>query len=428
MPAAMDSLRNVVNARRGRIGLPPVDIDESEKCIEMKIGFIFNQEKDAVELDEVCISCPWTSDEDPEHRRVFAAIRLDENTSDALGEDWWFWSDFLQGHEDDKNFGWAKVSIGMTSGFLPVFENPKSVAPDDFKLADTLFNALGDCVRNFLDNISYLGSMRPLPQRTYVIDQLECGNWQTRGLDAFLTFLSNKPIDPNERVSIQKWLKVLDLAGFIEIGKDAYHTKLATVAQIYIRETSNGTPINIVDMGFGASQVIPVVLQSVLAKSHSLIIIEQPELHLHPRAQAALADLFISVSRRERRSKHATEQSIGLEPEKKPNNEPRFLIETHSEHLLLRLRRRIAESTVGTVPSASEEYLTRDDLTCYFISRDKDVGRSTVEEIQINNLGEMKSPDGFKLFFADDMVESASLASARLIRESSRRRGDDSGG
>ena len=83
------------------------------------------------------------------------------------------------------------------------------------------------------------------------------------------------------------------------------------------------------DVGVGISQLIPVVVLA-LDPDASLTAVEQPELHVHPAIQARLGDLFI--------------QQITADPAR------RFLLETHSEHLLLRLLRRIRETTEGDLP------------------------------------------------------------------------------
>lgn len=89
--------------------------------------------------------------------------------------------------------------------------------------------------------------------------------------------------------------------------------------------------VDLPDVGFGISQVLPVLVQCFYAPHHSIIIMEQPELHLHPSAQAALADVLIDViNSRE----NGQERSIQL------------IIESHSEHFLRRLQRRIAENRI----------------------------------------------------------------------------------
>ena len=80
----------------------------------------------------------------------------------------------------------------------------------------------------------------------------------------------------------------------------------------------SGLSLDIPDVGFGVSQVLPVVLQGFLSPNKSITIVEQPEVHLHPQMQAALADLFIDIAKESKYTKH-------------------LIIETHSEYLLKRL-------------------------------------------------------------------------------------------
>ena len=93
------------------------------------------------------------------------------------------------------------------------------------------------------------------------------------------------------------------------------------------------TNSSIADVGFGISQLLPIITKSMTLKNSS-ILIEQPEIHLHPALQAELGDLFINSALGEQKNT--------------------FLIETHSEHLILRILRRIRETAEGSL---------RDDLT-----------------------------------------------------------------
>ena len=91
---------------------------------------------------------------------------------------------------------------------------------------------------------------------------------------------------------------------------------------------ANGLEVSVQDVGFGISQILPIVV--VALSRHRLITIEQPELHVHPRLQSNLADLFIWSSTK---------------------NRNQFIIETHSEHIILRLQRRQRERANEKVAS-----------------------------------------------------------------------------
>lgn len=143
--------------------------------------------------------------------------------------------------------------------------------------------------------------------------------------------------------------------------------------------------INIVDAGTGLSQVLPVVTQrlfeQVTGKQASLEIVEQPELHLHPGAHGSLADLYIAAS-------------------KVPGS--RFLIETHSENFLLRVRRRVAE---GALPPES--------VRIYWVQETPSEG-SKIVPIEVLSDGEVSDwPEGV---FSEDFDELIAIRDAQRAR------------
>ena len=207
------------------------------------------------------------------------------------------------------------------------------VSLEDPTLISDVLNELAGSIETFLVQTSCLGTIRPEPQRVYVLDRLARLHWERRDLGVLLDFLAGN-IDYGSAKELDKWLARLDLATRIVSTPEAIAGGL--VSQILIYETKDDPPVNLADFGFGTSQVLPVLLQSLLAKPGSVVIIEQPELYLHPNAQAHLADLFAAAI--------YTISYEGPEPRAELSG-VRFLIETHSEHLFLRLRRRIAETT-----------------------------------------------------------------------------------
>jgi predicted ATPase len=134
--------------------------------------------------------------------------------------------------------------------------------------------------------------------------------------------------------------------------------------------------INIAGMGEGVSQVLPVVARSMAANANECLLFEQPEIHLHPALQAELADLFIEIIQ---------------------SGSRQVLVETHSEHLLLRVRRRIAEGT-----------LKPDQVAILFV--EKQGGGSKVRRLDLNSRGHFS--DWPKGFFDDAYQEAMALANA----------------
>src|SRR5690606_26485450 len=101
--------------------------------------------------------------------------------------------------------------------------------------------------------------------------------------------------------------------------------------EVLVRTGPKSPEVKLTDVGFGVSQVLPVIVECLYVPRRSIVIFEQPEIHLHPSVQADLADLFVDA--------------IRAEEDGKPR-ECQFIIESHSEHFLRRLQRRIAEEAL----------------------------------------------------------------------------------
>lgn len=146
---------------------------------------------------------------------------------------------------------------------------------------------------------------------------------------------------------------------------DGWHLTLAqagSASHCLLRRGS--VEVNLCDAGQGIQQVLPIVVQQLSDKprDHFLHMIEQPELHLHAAAHPALADLFIDTARHGRGA---------------------VLVETHSENLLLRLRRRIAEGMIDS------------SLVSLWWVAEKPEGCNTVQRIRIDADGEVDTwPQG----------------------------------
>jgi len=127
------------------------------------------------------------------------------------------------------------------------------------------------------------------------------------------------------------------------------------------------------DIGIGISQVLPVIVGAIINKS-SILAIEQPELHIHTKMQVELGDLFIEqINKQKNRI---------------------FLIETHSEHLMLRLLKRIRQTTKPNSEDKNK-LLQPDQLAIYFFESNEGVG--SVKKIRVDERGKFidRWPQGF---------------------------------
>ncbi len=149
----------------------------------------------------------------------------------------------------------------------------------------------------------------------------------------------------------------------------------------------DGVDSALVDVGFGVSQVLPVVTLLFSAPSGATLLLEQPELHLHPNAQSLLADLLLFV---------AEKRDIQL------------IVESHSEHMLRRLQRRIAEAEL--------QFATHDNVRAYFCVP-TDTG-SDISEVELDRFGQIANwPDKFLGDISGDLHTMAKAAIRRRRQE-----------
>lgn len=243
-----------------------------------------------------------------------------------------------------------------------------------------------------LTSMAYLGPLRERPERLYRWSGEEPDHVGWRGERAVEALLAGanrqfqakpgahyKPM----QVVVANWLKALGVINDfalkpLRVGGDQY--------EVRVRSPQRSTEVLLTDVGFGVSQVLPVLVQCFYAPRDSTLILEQPEIHLHPGVQAGLADLFIDALRiREDGAKRNLQ----------------LIIESHSEHLLRRLMRRIAENKISL-----------DDVALYFV-RPAPRG-SLIEPLEIDEAGTIRNwPEDF---FGDQMSDIAAQAERALQR------------
>ncbi|EAR20260.1 AAA family ATPase [Nitrococcus mobilis] len=250
-------------------------------------------------------------------------------------------------------------------------------------------------LEQLLADLTYLGPLREPPQRTYSWAGDTVPEVGARGELAIPALLAathdgvklNR--GPGKRYEafdafVARWLRDLGVIDSFVVRPIAEGRK---EYEVLVRTRRSSAEVKLTDVGFGVSQVLPALVQAFYAQPNSTVWMEQPEIHLHPQAQAELADAFISAVQA---SQNGTPRNVQL------------IVESHSEHFLQRLQRRVAEQAISP-----------DEVAAYFV-RQGGVGVKLVP-LQINPFGDIENwPDNF---FADEMAEITARTVAAMRRK-----------
>lgn len=241
---------------------------------------------------------------------------------------------------------------------------------------------------SMMDSIYYLGPLREYPKREYPwsgTSPIDVGLRGERTIEAILAATSRKemrnlryksPRKPFQEM-IAYWLKQLGLIDKFEIEE------IGNGANLYraiVKRDAKSPPALLTDVGFGVSQVLPALVLLYYVPEKSTVILEQPEIHLHPAVQSGLADAILTVAK-----------ARNLQ----------VIIESHSEHMIRRFQRRVAE----------QQYDAK-DIKLYFC--DNVAGQSKLGDLDLDIFGEILNwPPAF---FGDEMTEIAATRKAILER------------
>lgn len=243
--------------------------------------------------------------------------------------------------------------------------------------------------KRLFSHLYYLGPTRVDPRRLYIWNgehPEHPGQWGNQTIDALLSarVRSLKTSHEEEEVPIEQrvsyWLQEMGLAHSFSLDWTG-STSSERGYEVRIQKTPSNPPVTLVDMGYGLGQFLPVLVLCYYAPEGSALILEQPGIHLHPKVQSQLADLLIEI---------VTERNLQI------------LIESHSEHFLNRLQRRIAE-----------EDITPDKTALYFCRNEE--GVSTIEKLKMDEFGNIANwPENF---FGDEMGDLFAMTEAQRERQ-----------
>ncbi len=252
-------------------------------------------------------------------------------------------------------------------------------------------------VETLFQRVSYLGPLRAHPRRQYIWSGENPPDVGIEGENWMSAYLSSKDrmISPGMGAKralnarpfweiIGRWMKDIGLVHDFEAKPVAQG---AREYRVRVKVSPRAEWVSVPDVGFGVSQFMPVLVQCFYAPPNSIIVIEQPELHLHPAVQQNLADLFIEVIQ-------------SREDGEKRNIQ--LIVESHSEHFLGRLQRRIAE-----------EKISPGDVAAYFFSQNQ-AGTHEAKPLEVDLYGNISNwPPNF---FGDSFGDVAERQKAGLER------------
>jgi len=276
----------------------------------------------------------------------------------------------------------SQVGIGNNK------ENAAMEAVTNNIYVENLEGGVEQVIQFFTSKIRYLGPLRADPQAVQrFAPSSELDDVGAKGEYAAAVYDANQNAriqwyDPfNEeiekstlKVALDTWARYLGVANEVKIqmaGQSAVNW------QVVHMKGHKALPLTAV--GVGVSQVLPILVMGLLAPSNTLLLVEQPELHLHPSVQARLGDFFMGLAKCDKQC----------------------LIETHSENLVSQLRYHIVQ-TGGQENS---------DCLIYFVDQDKQ-GAARFNPIEISSQGNIINwPDGFfdETMLQEDRITAASL-------------------
>lgn len=241
---------------------------------------------------------------------------------------------------------------------------------------------------NVMESMYFLGPLRgePLPNYGWGGDRPRDVGEEGRGFVGAIAAMNaiaaeRGETDADFEILIAEKLRQINLIHDFRVhALDAQRRNL----QVRLRRLARAPEVLLTDVGFGVAQVLPVIVQCYYVPTKSIVIIEHPEAHLHPAAQADLADVLIDAVK---------QRKIQL------------IIESHSEHLLHRLQRRIAE-----------ERLASEDVALHFCQyiEDEQGAYARLTELEVDPYGNITNwPDDF---FGDVMADLVAMTKAEMRR------------
>ena len=232
--------------------------------------------------------------------------------------------------------GEATVHLEFVNLLPSIVRFPES-NPKQLRDVYYFLHTIRDVLQGMYGAITYLGPLREEPSRRYIYENevLEIGNKGENAAYLYQTEQSRRIYDHHfidNRGEAYELKRGMTLGGAVKYWMDImgiYDFQPSFFNDIISLELESGNDsgvrVSIADVGFGVSQIFPIILAGLRMPKNNTLLLEQPEIHLHPRLQMQMADFFISLAR--------SSKSV--------------VVETHSDHIINRLVRRIVEDKTG---------------------------------------------------------------------------------
>ena len=225
-----------------------------------------------------------------------------------------------------------------------------------------------ETLERYLLQLRVVGAFRRPPERRYEFQGTMNPGADATGRDV-IDALIESAIDRRAKINSQlfaavnTWLEKLANVQVAPLSPDSKDG--GKLFSINIRDLETGRLANYADVGFGIGQALPVLVEGLRTQPGGLFVVMEPEIHLHPDAQLAMADFLIELARSGRQ----------------------VIVETHSEHLLLRIRRRIVSTTKQRLP--------KELVSVLYVARQGD-SADKAQHLDLDDLGQVANwPSGF---------------------------------
>jgi predicted ATPase len=254
----------------------------------------------------------------------------------------------------------------------------------DLTASQKLLSRASSKFKEYLRRITYIGPMREFPERIYTYMGNVPSNVGKSG--KYMPDILKKK--PHLVSKVNDWFKKFDID--YELNVPDLDRK-GNYFSLSLKDKKTDIKVSHKDVGFGIGQLLPILVQGVLSEN-KIILIEQPEIHVHPRLQAELGSFIAEVAGRSA-TKPPEDHYDMVSPEKEKYGN-QFIIETHSEHLVLRLLRLIRDTTNGELKEGEKPLRPEDVAVIY--AKPTEHGTELME-LRISEDGDFidKWPDGF---------------------------------